>query len=134
MPSRFRRPNPQPGRWTVISRPNYGLGTVAGCLSPSLATISLSRALGMTSPEYESTRIPARRISPPVPSARAFTLGQDIVFGAGEYAPDTGEGTRLLAHELVHVVQQQGLPATIQRQPADVSPRRSIPLRSRRGL
>ena len=51
-------------------------------------------------------------------SARAFTLGQDIVFGAGEYAPDTGQGTRLLAHELVHVVQQQGLPATIQRQPA----------------
>ena len=40
------------------------------------------------------------------------------MFGAGEYAPDSGQGTRLLAHELVHVVQQQGLPATIQRQPA----------------
>jgi len=50
--------------------------------------------------------------------ARAFTLGQDIVFGAGEYAPDTGRGTRLLAHELAHVVQQQGSPASIQRQPA----------------
>lgn len=38
--------------------------------------------------------------------ARAFTLGRDIVFGSGEYAPATLEGKRLLAHELVHVVQQ----------------------------
>jgi HEAT repeat protein len=50
--------------------------------------------------------------------ARAFTLGRDIVFGAGEYSPGTGEGARLLAHELTHVVQQQGAaPATLQRQP-----------------
>jgi HEAT repeat protein len=51
-------------------------------------------------------------------NARAFTLGQDIVFGPGEYSPETGEGTRLLAHELAHVVQQQKSQATIQRQPA----------------
>ena len=38
--------------------------------------------------------------------ARAFTVGRDIVFGAGEYAPETSAGKRLLAHELVHVVQQ----------------------------
>lgn len=50
--------------------------------------------------------------------ARAFTLGRDIVFGAGEYSPRTGEGARLLAHELTHVVQQQGSPAILQRQPA----------------
>ncbi len=45
--------------------------------------------------------------------ARAFTAGRDIVFGAGEHAPDTGEGKHLLAHELAHVVQQradQGAP------------------------
>src|SRR3712207_9425363 len=35
-------------------------------------------------------------------NARAFTLGPDIVFGAGQYAPETGEGKRLLAHELTH--------------------------------
>jgi HEAT repeat protein len=51
-------------------------------------------------------------------NARAFTLGRDIVFGAGEYSPETGEGARLLAHELTHVVQQQGSQATLQRQPA----------------
>jgi hypothetical protein len=39
-------------------------------------------------------------------SARAFTVGHDIVFGAGEYATETPAGRRLLAHELVHVVQQ----------------------------
>jgi len=38
--------------------------------------------------------------------ARAYTLGHDLVFGAGRYAPATDEGRRLLAHELVHVVQQ----------------------------
>ena len=35
-------------------------------------------------------------------------MGRDIVFGAGGYAPDTGDGRRLLAHELTHVVQQDG--------------------------
>jgi hypothetical protein len=38
--------------------------------------------------------------------ARAFTLGRDIVFGAGQYAPSMADGRRLLAHELAHVVQQ----------------------------
>jgi hypothetical protein len=39
-------------------------------------------------------------------NARAFTAGQDITFGAGEYTPETASGRRLLAHELTHVVQQ----------------------------
>jgi hypothetical protein len=38
--------------------------------------------------------------------ARAYTVGRDIVFGDGQYAPATVEGKRLLAHELTHVVQQ----------------------------
>jgi len=40
--------------------------------------------------------------------ARAFTVGRDIVFGAHEFAPDSPRGRHLLAHELVHVVQQSG--------------------------
>lgn len=35
-------------------------------------------------------------------SARAFTAGQDIFFGAGEYRPHTADGEQVLAHELVH--------------------------------
>ena len=41
-------------------------------------------------------------------SALAFTVGDDIVFGAGQYSPDTQAGRRLLAHELVHTIQQSG--------------------------
>jgi hypothetical protein len=41
-------------------------------------------------------------------NARAFTSGQDIHFGAGEYRPNTPQGERLIAHELSHVVQQNG--------------------------
>jgi hypothetical protein len=39
--------------------------------------------------------------------AQAFTAGQDIVFAAGRYAPRAREGRKLLAHELVHTVQQR---------------------------
>jgi Domain of unknown function (DUF4157) len=52
--------------------------------------------------------------------ARAFTSGRHIVFGAGQYAPHTPAGYRLLAHELAHVVQQGGGPtAAIARSPDD---------------
>ncbi|MCK5319288.1 MAG: DUF4157 domain-containing protein, partial [Anaerolineales bacterium] len=35
-------------------------------------------------------------------------LGHNVVFGVGEYSPDTLSGRKLLAHELTHVVQQNG--------------------------
>ncbi len=38
--------------------------------------------------------------------AEAYTIGHDIMFGAGSWAPGTSNGRRLLTHELVHVVQQ----------------------------
>jgi hypothetical protein len=65
--------------------------------------------------------------------ARAFTTGQDIFFKQSEYAPESAEGQRLLAHELTHVVQQRSrsMPRTrmalsnptdalVQRQPIDI--------------
>lgn len=39
-------------------------------------------------------------------NALAYTMGNNIVFGEGQYKPNTLEGRRLLAHELTHVVQQ----------------------------
>lgn len=39
-------------------------------------------------------------------NATAYTVGQDVVFGEGQYAPGTREGKRLLAHELAHTIQQ----------------------------
>lgn len=40
--------------------------------------------------------------------ALAYTVGHDVVFAGGRYAPGTRDGRRLLAHELTHVVQQAG--------------------------
>jgi len=40
--------------------------------------------------------------------AQAFTHGRDVYFNSGKYRPESTDGKRLLAHELTHVVQQQG--------------------------
>ncbi|MEJ8822329.1 DUF4157 domain-containing protein [Variovorax humicola] len=42
--------------------------------------------------------------------AHAYTVGHDVVFGAGQYAPATSRGRHLIAHELTHVIQQTGAP------------------------
>ncbi len=56
-------------------------------------------------------------------SAHAFTVGRDIYFARGTYRPDTGEGRRLLAHELAHVVQpavdRVAHPSSVVSQPSD---------------
>lgn len=39
-------------------------------------------------------------------NARAYTVGNSIVFGSGEYVPEQASGQKILAHELTHVVQQ----------------------------
>lgn len=41
-------------------------------------------------------------------NARAFTVGQDVFFNAGQYSPHSNAGRELLAHELTHTVQQAG--------------------------
>ncbi|MEA2830676.1 MAG: hypothetical protein QOF22_1424, partial [Bradyrhizobium sp.] len=41
-------------------------------------------------------------------NAHAYTVGNNIVFRAGRFTPETNSGRRLLAHELAHVVQQGG--------------------------
>ncbi len=49
---------------------------------------------------------PAAELSARDLNAHAYTVGQNIVFGAGRFMPASPEGQRLLAHELTHVVQQ----------------------------
>ena len=48
-------------------------------------------------------------------NAHAYTVGHNIVFGAGRFAPRTREGRRLLSHELTHVIQQSDAVGTLQR-------------------
>ena len=62
-------------------------------------------------------------------NARAYTLGQNIVFGAGQYQPATLSGQRLLAHELTHVRQQRReQSARLQRQTLENDPATAPPM------
>lgn len=54
--------------------------------------------------------------------ARAYTSGQHIVFGQGQYQPSSDSGRRLLAHELVHVGQQEHAERQIQRDGLEEEP------------
>lgn len=46
-------------------------------------------------------------------NALAYTSGKEVVFGAGRYSPGTGDGKKILAHELTHVVQQSSFTRSI---------------------
>ena len=49
-------------------------------------------------------------------NARAFTIGNNIVFGTNEFNPQNNSGRSLLAHELTHIIQQSnGTSAQLQR-------------------
>lgn len=54
-------------------------------------------------------------------NARAYTVGRDVVFGAGQFTPDTAAGQRLLAHELTHVIQQGSGAGHLAAQPLTIS-------------
>jgi hypothetical protein len=65
--------------------------------------------------------------------AAAYTLGRDIGFGHGFYAPHTGSGLRLLAHELAHAVQSQGAPARPRRSGATTAALEPLEREAERG-
>jgi len=46
--------------------------------------------------------------------ANAYTVGQDIHFAPGQYAPGSQQGDRLIAHEVAHTVQQRGAGPAVQ--------------------
>ncbi len=54
--------------------------------------------------------------------AKAYTVGSSIAFADGQYAPQSGSGKELLAHELVHVVQQGNSARQVQRDGAGIDP------------
>jgi hypothetical protein len=61
--------------------------------------------------DFSSVRIhtdPSAAGSASAIHARAYTLGNHVVFAPGAYDPHSHDGARLLAHELTHVVQQAG--------------------------
>ena len=73
---------------------------------------------------YDFSRIRIHRDAKAAESAQsvnafAYTVGQDIVFGDGQYSPNSTVGRTLIAHELVHTIQQKHTPVYVQRQESD---------------
>ena len=66
--------------------------------------------------QYEVKHVPNKRAGDAIVDladaihADAYTAGDDIVFGAGRYAPHSESGRTILAHELAHVAQQVSWP------------------------
>jgi hypothetical protein len=91
--------------------PGQVRGTLEGSLGTDLAAVRVH-----TGPESAQAASAV--------GARAFTVGQDIHFGAGKFDPSSDRGQQLIAHEVAHTVQQRGGDPTRQNalevsQPAD---------------
>ena len=87
------------------------VGEVLSSPGQPLDTASLARMGDHFGHDFSSVRVhtgPLAARSAESVAAQAYTVGSDIVFGAGRYDPATRTGQRLLAHELTHVVQQSG--------------------------
>lgn len=70
----------------------------------------MERALGTDLGDVRVHNDGAAAASARAVQAHAYTVGNEVVFGAGQYQPDTPAGQRVLAHELTHVVQQRSGP------------------------
>ena len=86
-----------------------GSGAAGGQGLPAPLRDKLERTLGGTA--LDQVRLhtdAAAQTAAASLGARAYTVGQDIYFGAGEFAPEKPEGQHLIAHEVAHTVQQRG--------------------------
>lgn len=81
--------------------------------------------------DFSQVRIQTDASSTQALNALAYTVGSNIVFGSGQYAPDTSPGKRLLAHELTHVVQQNGASSITAAAPVVVNAEATAPMISR---
>jgi hypothetical protein len=94
----------------AVSRPDDELEHAASRSVEKIMQPSEPSLPATTGPDF--SRVQIHSDSRAAESARAvdalaYTVGEDIVFGAGRYAPGSSDGRRLLAHELTHVVQQR---------------------------
>ncbi|MCC7373472.1 MAG: DUF4157 domain-containing protein [Verrucomicrobiales bacterium] len=97
----------------TVAVPNVSLqrrDAVAGAPLPVATRGWMESAFGQ---DFSGVRVhagePASRAANAV-GARAFTVGQEMFFGRGEFEPSTREGRQLIAHELAHTVQQRHQP------------------------
>jgi hypothetical protein len=86
------------------------LGAQSGHEIPSAARGDLEAGLGVSLGNVRLHTGPSAAELAEQVNAHAFTVGQDIYFGRGEYDPGSDNGYRLLAHEVTHTVQQSAAP------------------------
>jgi uncharacterized membrane protein HdeD (DUF308 family) len=127
----LRMPQPQASRQSPIQAPRFSRYAGDASAPCGTALLSVQEALSSSGQpldaaarafmeprfghDFTKVRVhagAAAERSARAVSARAYTVGNDIVFGAGQFAPGTVQGRRLLAHELTHVVQQSSGQAT----------------------
>jgi outer membrane protein OmpA-like peptidoglycan-associated protein len=84
--------SPLPDGWQASAGTRYGIDAGAVRVHADASAHAMAAGLG----------------------ANAVTIGNDIFFASGRYAPETAEGEHLLAHELAHVAQQGGEPRAVQ--------------------
>ena len=92
--------------WQALTRPPGGQPLEAGTRT------AMERRFGH---DFSQVRVHADAAAAQAAEAlgaHAFTVGDNMVFNAGQLDAQTGAGQRLLAHELTHVVQQRGSGAT----------------------
>ncbi|TKW79857.1 MAG: DUF4157 domain-containing protein, partial [Bradyrhizobium icense] len=83
-------------------------------MAPELRT-QMEQGFGRSFGDVRLHRSPAAGDAAQALNARAFTVGNDVFFGRGEYQPHSQAGQHLIAHELTHTVQQTGGARTVQR-------------------
>ena len=105
-----------------ISQPSSSMEQQAGKLADQVIHIPENRVRHSEQSQndgFRQVRIhadPQSALSARSVNALAYTVGNDIVFGDGQYAPQTVQGRLLLAHKLAHVWQNQVLsPTTVHR-------------------
>lgn len=76
-----------------------------GVALPTQVRGDLERAAGQDLSSVRAHTGPDAAAQAEALDARAFTIGQDIHFGAGQYSPDTAAGSHLIAHEVAHTLQ-----------------------------
>lgn len=93
----------RPGASEVLDRALERRG--GGARVPDDARVAVEQTTGASLGNVRVHSDPASHAAAEALGAEAFTVGSDIYFGRGKYAPSTTEGWNLLAHELAHTAQ-----------------------------
>ena len=94
-----------------VSHPNDGFERQADAVADHVMRAPSSASPSPRGHDFSRVRVhagPVAAESARALGARAYTVGHDIVFAAGQYSPRSENGRRLLAHELTHTLQQSG--------------------------